>query len=164
MYSVSPGRCQLQPSDCLFCRIALGNQEAVTIWSDPHHVAVLTPYPNTPGFTVLFTREHRSSNVFELPVAEFTELMLAGREVSFILAKAFSVDRCAMIVEGMGIDHIKLIPLHGVRPGPWHPINSTVRTYTTTYEGYVSSHDGPLMPIEELQRLREMILKSGEAE
>jgi hypothetical protein len=69
----------------------------------------------------------------------------------------------ALIAEGMGIDHahLKIIPLHGIGKR-WRAIRSDHPEFNSTYQGYVSSHDGPRMRPDELAKLREKILAAGE--
>jgi diadenosine tetraphosphate (Ap4A) HIT family hydrolase len=152
----------IQAPDCIFCRIASRKEEAFVIWEDAEHIAALTPFPNTPGFTVLFTRAHRPSYIFDLENDEFIRLAQAARIVAKLLDRAFENSRSALIAEGMGVDHahVKIIPLHGVT-GEWRATRSRRREFTQTYEGYVSSHDGPPMALDELAKLHEKILAAG---
>lgn len=146
-------------SECLFCRIVAGDEPARIVWEDNGHVAFLTPYPNTPGFTVVATRTHRGSYVLELAPPEFAGLLEASRAVGRLLDRAFGVARTALIAEGYGVDHAhtKLVPLHGTTPGAWRPIRSRVGTWSDHYEGYVSSHDGPRMSDAELDAIADRI-------
>jgi len=150
----------MHEADCLFCRIAQKLEPSFVIWEDAAHIAALTPFPNTPGFTVLFTREHRPSYIFELSEEEIGALMRAAAEVARLLDRAFGNGRSAVIAEGMGINHahIKIIPLHGVSTGPWQPILSNRPIFRTSYEGFVSSEDGPQMQSGELAQLQQKIL------
>jgi hypothetical protein len=68
--------------------------------------------------------------------------------------------RIGLIIEGMGIDHahIKLIPMHGIPEGEWKPILSNNPIYNETYEGYLTTHDGPKMSDEELDRIQSHIV------
>lgn len=149
----------MSATDCIFCAIIRGDEPSWIIWQDEHHVAFLTPYPNTPGFTVVATRDHLSSYVFDLDDPRYDLLMRAGRRVGHLLDDALDVRRTALIAEGMGIDHahLKLVPLHGLPKGEWQQTLSDVHSFQETYQGYVSSHDGPRMSDERLRRICQMI-------
>lgn len=130
-------------SDCVFCRIVAGELPAHKIWEDAQHLAFLSIFPNTPGFSVVITKEHHPSYLFELPESTYLQLMLAARKVGLLLDQAFdTVGRTGCFMEGFGINHahVKLSPMHGTT-GEWRPIKSNVSKYFETYEGYLSSHD-----------------------
>lgn len=130
-------------TDCIFCKIVHGEAPAHKIWEDEHHLAFLSIYPNTPGFTVLATKEHRGSYLFDLEDDVLKRLVVAAKQVGQILDRGFDdVGRTGCIMEGFGVDHahIKLFPMHGTG-GVWRPIKSNVNKYFPTYEGYISSHD-----------------------
>lgn len=149
---------------CLFCEIVGGRERSWPIWSDDGHLAFLSPFPNTEGFTVVVPKKHLSSDLFGLDGADYLALMAATREVGRVLARGLSVGRVAMIGEGLGIDHAhtKLAPLHGVAPGaPWKPIRSTRRDFYVRYEGFVASHDGPPASVEALDRIAKMVRSAG---
>lgn len=134
------------PSDSnLFSRIVRGELQQWRVWEDEHHVAFLTPFPNTPGFTVLVPRQHLSSDIFSLHKDRYASLMGAAHSLGQSLKSAFKVNQCAMIFEGFEIDyaHVKLIPIH--RPNaPTDKGTSLVdMPFHETYQGYVTSLNGP---------------------
>ncbi len=45
------------------------------VWEDIHHVAFLTPWPNTPGFTVLIPRKHLSNDIFSLQEDDYIGML-----------------------------------------------------------------------------------------
>lgn len=130
-------------TDCVFCQIARGTAHAHTIWEDEHHMAFLSIFPNTPGFTVLITKEHFGSYLFELDDQILQRLALAVKKVGLLLDSIFpDVGRTGCIMEGFGVNHAhaKLFPMHDTA-GNWRPIKSNVNKYFSAYEGYISSHD-----------------------
>ena len=145
--------------ECLFCRIIAGQEKAWLVYEDENHLAFLTPFPNTQGFTVLVTREHLSSNVLELGEERFLEFLITARIVARKLNKKLGTVRTGLVIEGMGVDHahIKLIPMHGIREGEWNPILSNEHPFGEQYEGFLTTHDGPRMGNAELDMIRERI-------
>lgn len=145
--------------DCIFCRIIARTEQAWIVYEDEHHLACLTPFPNTPGFTVLMSKEHLSSDVMALDDARYTSFQLAAKRLSDKIRKNLGVKRCGLVIEGMGVDHahVKLIPMHGIPEGPWKPILSHKPEFHENYQGYIATHDGPRMSDEELEATRKKI-------
>lgn len=98
----------------LFARLVRGELPQSRVWEDGEHVAFLTPFANTPGFTVLVPREHLTSDIFSIEDTNYANLVDASYTLAGYLMKAFGVPRCGMIFEGFEIDyaHVKLIPIH----------------------------------------------------
>jgi len=131
--------------NCIFCKIVHGDAPCHKIWEDEKHLAFLSIFPNTPGFSVVITKDHHPSYAFDLPNRVLTGLVLASKKVAKLIdSKLDDVGRTGMIFEGFGVDHVhtKLFPMHGTGDlKEWKPLKSNVDKYFTKYEGYVSSHD-----------------------
>jgi len=145
---------------CLFCDIISGKEKAWKVYEDDRHLAFLTPFPNTTGFTVLATREHQTSDVLALDEDRYIEFLKTARKLAHKLNQKLRTKRTGLIIEGMGIDHahIKLIPMHGISDGDWQPILSDKKEYNKDYQGYLSTHDGPRMSDEELTTIQSNII------
>jgi diadenosine tetraphosphate (Ap4A) HIT family hydrolase len=132
-------------TDCIFCSMVQGEAPCYTIWEDEHHLAFLSIYPNTEGFSVVIPKQHYASYAFDLPDDVLSALVLAAKQVGRLLdRKLKDVGRTGMIFEGFGVDHVhaKLFPMHGTAHlDAWRPIIGEVDKYFETYEGYISSHD-----------------------
>ena len=130
--------------ECIFCQIVRGEVPSHKIWEDKKHLAFLSSHPNTEGFSVVITKKHYPSYIFDLPENVLVGLILAAKQVAKLLdAKLEDVGRTGMIFEGFGVDHIhaKLFPMHGTKMAEWTPVKSNVDKYFDKYEGYISSHD-----------------------
>lgn len=132
----------------LFAKIVRGELRQYRIWEDNDHVAFLTPYGNTTGFTVLVPRTHLSSDILGLEDSAYTKLVLASKEVARLLSVALNVPRCGMIFEGFEIDyaHVKLIPVHvkdDTKREHCRPGLPPIGQFYKTYPGFVTSMDGP---------------------
>ncbi|KAA0706000.1 putative isoaspartyl peptidase/L-asparaginase [Triplophysa tibetana] len=150
-----------EPSDTgLFPRIIRGEEQQWRVWEDNDHVAFLTPFPNTPGFTVLVPRKPLTSDIFSLDEGDYTALIVAIRKVSHLVKEGINARGVALIFEGFEIDyaHAKLIPLvsqhNCLTPGDVAP------QFCPTYPGYVTSLDGPTANKEELTEVHKKITKS----
>ncbi|MEV2276263.1 HIT family protein [Nocardiopsis sp. NPDC049922] len=133
--------------DCVFCRITVGDAPAHRIWEDRHHLAFLSIFPNTEGFSVVIPRDHQPSYVVDMDPDRYTALHLAARTVAGLLDQAFpDVARTGIMYEGYGVDHAhaKLFPMHGTAGNAgtdWREVASPIDGYFDRYQGYLSSHD-----------------------
>lgn len=144
-------------NSCIFCKIVSGELPSHKVWEDEKHIAFLSIFPNTKGVTVVISKAHYGSYVFDLPDDILSELMIATKKVAKLLdSKLEDVGRTAMVFEGFGVDHIhaKLFPMHGTKDmSEWRPIESSVPKYFEKYEGYISSHDYECANDDELEKL-----------
>ncbi|KAJ2559188.1 hypothetical protein EV175_000450 [Coemansia sp. RSA 1933] len=145
------------PDDCIFCHIVAGKSPSHTVLEDDNHIAFLSIFPNTPGFTVVIPKRHVSSDVMALDDHTYTELMLFTKKVDSILRRGLLVDRCALVVEGMMINHAhaKLVPLHGLDGRTC--VVSQGSAYSDAYEGYVTTMEGPRASDKDLAALLSLI-------
>jgi histidine triad (HIT) family protein len=148
-------------SNTIFDRIDRGEIRAYTEWQDPQYLAFLTPFPNTPGVTVVIPKSNPGDYIFSLSSAEYQGLMNAARKVAKLLEKAFNTPRIALAFEGTGVAyvHAKLFPLHGElasKTGVW----SEQTEFHSEYLGYFSTIEGPRMNDKELERLQKLITGS----
>ncbi len=155
-------------SDCIFCKIIKDEIPSQKVWEDKSHVAFLTIFPNTSGFTVVATKEHKPSYAFENDDKTLSELTIATKKVAKILDLAFEdVGRCGMFFEGFGVDHLhsKLFPMHGTADlEKWEPIEKDMPdVFYKKYPGYLSSHNGPKATEEDLKEVADTIRKAAKS-
>ena len=145
---------------CIFCKIVQNEIESVKIWEDEKFVAILDANPNVKGMTLVLTKEHRDSYVFDMLNESYLEFMAAAKTVARVLEKGLEVFRVAMVMEGMGINHahIKLYPLHGVSE-KFKEMWASERVYFKEYEGYISTQLGPKTELAELRVVAEEIIE-----
>ncbi|XP_028264299.1 uncharacterized protein LOC114437663 isoform X2 [Parambassis ranga] len=148
----------------LFSRIVRGEEQQWRVWDDKGHVAFLTPFPNSPGFTVLVPRRPLTSDIFRLENEDYEGLVLAARKVSQLLEDGLGAWGTGLIFEGFEIDyaHAKLIPLF-VPSSPEtedHTAKSRSPQFYPTYPGYVTSEDGPEASPDSLKNIHSQIIQS----
>lgn len=138
----------------LFARLVRGELPQWRVWETNEHIAFLTPFANTPGFIVLVPRAHLASDIFSIEEKAYSKLMAAAHAVAGYLMSSFRAPRCGMIFEGFEIDyaHVKLIPVHGTDSlsetlSATHSIQEA--SFDETYQGYVTSLNGPLCKDQE---------------
>jgi len=131
--------------NCIFCHMVQGKKPCHRIWEDNKHLAFLSIYPNTEGFSVVITKQHYPSYAFDLPDDVLKDFIVAVKKVAKLLdAKLDDVGRTGLIFEGFMIDHVhaKLFPMHGTSQlKEWKAIASKVDKYFSVYEGYIASHN-----------------------
>ncbi|KAM9770458.1 uncharacterized protein ACNS7B_010104 isoform 2-T2 [Menidia menidia] len=140
----------------LFSRIVRGEEQHWRVWEDKRHVAFLTPFPNSPGFTVVVPRSPLTSDIFRLERGDYEGLVLATRKVSHLLEEGLGAWGVGLIFEGFEIDyaHAKLIPLClSSSETEGDSTKPPCSQFHSTYPGYVTSEDGPEANSESLKRM-----------
>ncbi|MBI5614218.1 HIT family protein [Candidatus Gottesmanbacteria bacterium] len=149
---------------CIFCSIVKGEISGHKVWEDGKHLAFLSIFPNTEGFTVVTTKAHYPSYAFAQTDEVLSGLIIAAKSVAVLLDRAFDdVGRTGLFFEGFGVDHLhaKLFPMHGTKTDEWKKRTSSVDKYFTQYEGYISSHDYKREDDEKLATLAKKIRDYG---
>lgn len=145
-------------SSTIFDKIISGEMQSWKVWEDDAYLAFLTPYPSTPGLTVVIPKQNTGDYVFSLSDEAYSGLLTATRKVAKMLEKAFNTPRVALVFEGTGVAHVhaKLYPLHGKLAGETE-VWSTHQEFYPEYVGYISSVEGPRMSDEELMKIQQQI-------
>lgn len=150
--------------DTLFDKIVRGEIESRIVWQDDHHMAFLTPFPNTPGLTVVIPKKHLGDYVFALSDDEYASLLMATKHVARILEKAFGINRVALVFEGTGVAyvHAKLYPLHGPLADQTDVWSETTE-FVEEYRGWMTTIEGPRMSDERLDEIQAKIVAASNA-
>lgn len=144
--------------DCVFCKIVRGEIDSAKIWEDNEFFSILDLNPNTKGMALVLTKKHHDSYAFLIPDDIYQRFMLASKKVAKMLEKALLVQRVAMVMEGMGVNHahVKLYPMHGLEK-EFKEMLAKDRVFFNDYPGYITTQLGPQVNIEELKKLAEKI-------
>ncbi len=131
--------------DCIFCRIVAGTEPCHLVYEDERHLGFLDIFPNTEAFSVVITKQCLPSDIARVDGHAAAGLLEAARRVAAKIASAYDdVERCAIVFEGMMIDHLhsQVIPLHrtaGVQPSPESGTTARGDQYFEAYPGYVTT-------------------------
>lgn len=130
----------------LFARLVRGEIPQWRVWEDENYIAFLTPFPNTPGFTVLIPRCHLSSDILSLKDNDYIPLVQSAYHVSGLLIKALGVKRVGIFFEGYEIDytHVKLVPV----PNELEEGGNGNGTFYRQYPGFITTQAGPEKNVE----------------
>lgn len=146
----------------LFDKIVSGDIPSWKVWEDKNYLAFLTPFPNTPGLTVVIPKRNPGGYIFNLDDTVISGLMQASKKVSKLLERAFNVERVALVFEGTGIAHVhaKLYPLHGELGGQTN-VWSHHQEFHPDYAGYLTTTEGPRMSDEKLTEIQQKIIEAS---
>jgi beta-aspartyl-peptidase (threonine type) len=149
-------------SDTVFDKIVSGEISSYKIWESDAHLAFLTPFPNTPGASIVIPKKNIGDNVLDVEASEYGALMLAAKTVANLLEMALEVSRVALVIEGTGVAyaHVKLYPLHG-ELADRTDISSDETTFSEDYLGYLTTVEGPLMDGQRLKEIQEKITNNS---
>ncbi|MGY4893607.1 MAG: HIT family protein [Candidatus Saccharimonadota bacterium] len=150
-------------TDTIFDKIVRGEIESRVVWEDDGHMAFLTPFPNTPGLTVVIPKKNIGDYVFSLSDDDYTALQLAIKKVAAILERAFDVSRVAMVFEGTGVAyvHAKLYPLHGPVADQTE-VWSETKEFVEEYRGWITTLEGPKMDDARLDEIQAKIIAAAQ--
>ena len=148
----------MEREQTIFDKIVAGEMSARVVWEDEDHLAFLTPFPNTPGFTVLIPKKFEGDYAFSMRDDAYEKMMKATKTLANILEKAFNTPRVAIIIEGTGVAyvHVKLIPLHGNLAGQTNVWSKDTEFYEE-YRGWLTSAEGPKMDDAQLDEIQNKI-------
>ena len=143
----------------IFDDIVDGEMKSWKIWEDEKFLAFLTPFPNTPGLTVVIPKQNPGDYIFDIDDAVYVEFMQAVRTVAKLLEKAFETPRIAVVFEGTGVAHVhaKLYPLHGDLAGRTD-VWSENAEFHEEYLGWLTTVEGPKMDEAKLNEIQTKIL------
>ncbi|MCY4088518.1 MAG: HIT family protein [Candidatus Saccharibacteria bacterium] len=151
-----------QLDDCLFCQIAIGKLPCYKIFEDNQHLGFFNIFPNTEGFSVVIPKEHYVSDFAKVPLEVHLNLVKVSRLASQKISGAYKdVDRCALVFEGMMVDHLhsKIIPLHQTVNYQGQHMNQPYSDdFFEAYAGYITTmQPKDMAQPEDLQRVADKI-------
>lgn len=142
----------------LFDEIISGQTKSWKIWEDESYLAFLSPFPNTPGMSVVIPKQNSGDDVFELDDEDYQNFLMATKTVAQLLKKALNVARVALVFEGTGVAHVhaKLYPLHGELASQTN-VWSEDAEFVEEYRGWLTTIEGPRMEDGELDLMQAKI-------
>jgi histidine triad (HIT) family protein len=145
----------------LFEKIADGTIPSRKIWEDEIYLAFLTPWPNTPGMTLVAPKKNPGAYVFDMDDQAIAGLMSAAKKVAKLLQAALDFERVAVVFEGEAVPHVhvKLYPMHGMSDD--RSSFPKQQPFFPKYPGYVQTSDGPQMSDEELDAIQQKIKEAA---
>ena len=148
----------MKKQDCIFCKIISGEIPSYKIYEDDEFIAMLDIFPNTKGMTLVIPKEHYDSYAFDMPDDIYSRFLITAKKLGKHLDKKLNVQRTALVLEGMGVNHvhIKLYPLHGLGKD-FVPIIPEGQHFYKNYQGYITTLLGPKASDEELKKVQKLL-------
>ena len=148
----------------IFDDIIDGTIPSWKVWEDENYVAFLTPFPNTPGLTVVIPKVNPGDYLFDLSDEHMSGLVRAAGTVAKLLEKALDVPRVGLVVEGTGVAHVhvKLYPMHGTL-GAQTNVWPKHQEFYPEYVGYLSTTEGPRMDDAALTAIQQKIREANKS-
>jgi len=148
-------------SDTIFDKIVRNEIPSYKVWEDDNFLAFLTPFPNTPGLTVVIPKNNAGDYIFGLNPEMYVDFMVAVKKVANLLEKALNVKRVALVFEGTGVAyvHAKLYPLYGELASQTD-VWSEEKEFVEEYRGWITTLEGPRMKEARLLDIQQKILKA----
>ncbi len=146
----------------IFDKIVDGSLPSWKVWENDNYLAFLTPFPNTPGFTVVIPKTNPGDNYLDVADDTLAGTLLAAKQVAKLLRKAFDVQRVGLVIEGEGVPylHVKLIPMHGdLTAGPQGGADH--EEFFEDYRGYLTTIGGPRMSDDELTKIQQKVQQAA---
>lgn len=154
--------------DCIFCKIAKKEIPPLwkwLFWEDADHMARLSPFPNTKGYSILISKTHYESDILKIPQQARNKLMDAATTVGKILENHFDdVWRIWVMMEGTWVNHahIKLSPMHGTgylhdHREPYKSDENIEKRYFEKYPWFIVSYDAERADDDVLQKLAKQL-------
>jgi histidine triad (HIT) family protein len=130
-------------NQCLFCKIIKKEIPSHRIYEDDNVIGILDLFPNTEGQAIVINKKHYPSDFSKMPDDDFKNMMMSAKKLVYILKQKLEVNRIALVVEGIGVDHIhiKLYPMNGLGED-FEALESKQTVYYETYPGFVDTRPG----------------------
>lgn len=131
----------------LFAKLLKGQLPTWKWLDNDAHSAFLTPFPNTPGYSVLIPKHHLSSDILSIVNEPYEALMKQAWSAIQALRSGTNARAVGVVFEGFEIDwaHVKLVP---IRDGP---DEGPTAEFTPIYLGFLTSQRGPTMSAQDRQ-------------
>ncbi|HMT19317.1 MAG TPA: HIT family protein [Candidatus Saccharibacteria bacterium] len=145
----------------IFDKIISGEWSSFKVYEDETYLAFLTPYPSTPGLTVVIPKINSGDYIFDVEDSVYHGLLDISKKIAKKIENGLGVSRVALVVEGTGVAHVhvKLYPLHGELAGKTNVWSKHVE-FHPNYIGYLTTVEGPKMSDEELESIRTKIAEA----
>jgi len=149
-------------ADTIFDKIVRKEIPSFLVWEDDGYMAFLTPFPNTPGLTIVIPKTNVGDYIFSIDDTTYDGLMRATKTVAKLIERALDVKRVALVFEGTGVAyvHAKLYPLYG-KLAEQTDVWSDHTEFVTEYRGYFTTIEGPKMNDDELKSIQAKIIAAG---
>lgn len=107
-------------SDCLFCKIAKGENSSYTLFEDDILKVMLDVFPNSPGHTLIIPKEHYL-DLDDIPLDVLNHIMEVSKQIKPLLEIKLN-PHSVVLMQNNGEEqkikhfHLHLIPKYDAKP------------------------------------------------
>lgn len=107
-------------NDCLFCKIAKGENPSYTIFEDDIVKVMLDVFPNTTGHTLIIPKKHYL-DLDDIPIEVLTHIMKIAKQIKPLLETKLNPNSI-VLVQNNGDEqkikhyHLHLLPKYETKP------------------------------------------------
>lgn len=99
--------------NCIFCKIAIGEEKSFKIYEDDYAFAFLDKHPINPGHILVIPKQH-NPNFYELDDENYIGFMLAVKKIAKQVNEIMRPHKVGLIAAGWDVPHahIHIVPMH----------------------------------------------------
>ena len=98
--------------NCIFCKIAQGEEKSFKVYEDEHAFGFLDKHPINPGHVLVIPKQH-NSNFYEIDDESYTGFMLAVKKIAKQVNEVMKPHKVGLIAAGWDVPHahIHVVPM-----------------------------------------------------
>lgn len=150
---------QNKKSDCIFCKIVSGEIPSAKFMVNRDFIAILDLFPNTKGQTVIISKKHLPSDIFDHR-NDFNSVHKGldfAKTAAEKMMEKLTPSRIALVTEGIFVDHMhfKLFPIYDA--GDFEGKLGNEKVFFENFPGYLTTQSGPMWSREMLEGLAKVL-------
>lgn len=106
--------------DCLFCNIIKGEQASYTLYEDDDLKVIMDTFPNSPGHTLIISKEHYK-DLDDIDIELLTKILKKAKDIKKLLETKLNPESIILVqnngeAEKIKHFHLHLIPTYTIVP------------------------------------------------
>lgn len=106
--------------DCLFCNIIKGEQASYTLYEDDDLKVIMDAFPNSPGHTLIISKEHYK-DLDDIDIDLLTKILKKAKDIKKLLETKLNPESIILVqnngeAEKIKHFHLHLIPTYTIVP------------------------------------------------
>lgn len=106
--------------DCLFCNIIKGEQASYTLYEDDDLKVIMDAFPNSPGHTLIISKEHYK-DLDDIDIELLTKILKKAKDIKKLLETKLNPESIILVqnngeAEKIKHFHLHLIPTYTIVP------------------------------------------------
>lgn len=97
--------------DCLFCNIIKGEQASYTLYEDDDLKVIMDAFPNSPGHTLIISKEHYK-DLDDIDIDLLTKILKKAKDIKKLLETKLNPESIILVQNNGEAEKIKHFHLH----------------------------------------------------